>query len=112
MPGSLGLAALAWRSGLYRRAGHGVAASEPAAKIGIGAMLRAERPELRRLRLAADGAFEALGRSLPGLARSLPLARAHSVSTSALESQRWLTGKPSPWSRLTTSVRGSPTTLV
>ena len=98
----------------HRRAGDGVAALEPAAKIDIGAMLRAEGPVVVGLRLAADGAFGALGGSLRPLARASGALSAgvHSVSTSALESQRWLTGKPSPWSRLTTSVSGSPTTLV
>ena len=43
---------------------HGIAAFEPAAKIDIGAMLRAEGPVCLDPRLTADRTFGALGRSL------------------------------------------------
>lgn len=93
-----------------------IAATEPAQQVEIGAGARAERSELLgtgRLanRAAATGWLRAQS-GLRGRIRFVGHDRVYSGSASAAFSQFSWIGKLSPLSIATTSVSGSPTTLV
>jgi len=90
-----------------------IGAFQPATEVDIGAALRTEGTVFLRPRLAADRATRTT-RGARAVFNALPivaLAGCHTASTSARFNQLKYTGKPSPDKRLTTSIKGNPTTL-
>jgi len=93
-----------------RLSGHRIAAAEPTTEIDIGACRRAERSVVIDGDLAANRAARPLRCRFARSGTGTPCR--HAVSISARFGQKKVTGKPSLWSKPSTSVSGSPTTLV